>query len=229
MALDLSRLAMLEARLAGLLPAGLAVACTDPGDEVPRDEVFDTELAAMARAVPRRRREFLAGRKAARRAMAGLGLRPAPVMMAPDRVPVWPEGLIGSISHCDDACAAIVGRAKACRSVAVDLEPDLALPAELEPVVCLPQEQAWLASLPKDARGRAARLIFSVKECAYKLQYPVTKEILDFTDLRVEVDVDTARFVAQFRRDLPEFGDGQPLTGQFGVEGGTLFCVMCLM
>ena len=38
-------------------------------------------------------------------------------------------------------------------------------------MVGLPEERRWLDSLPEEVRGRSARLIFSAKECAYKLQY----------------------------------------------------------
>ena len=64
----------------------------------------------MARAVPQRRREFFAGRLAAHRAMEALGHLPEPVPMGQDRAPVWPQGLVGSISHGAGACAAMYGQ-----------------------------------------------------------------------------------------------------------------------
>ena len=226
MALDMSRLSMIEARLAQLLPGDVAVACTDPTQDVAPDEVFAVEAAAMARAVPKRRREFFAGRVAARRAMAGLGHPPAPVAMGADRAPVWPEGLTGSISHGGGTCAAVIGDAVRFRALAVDLEPDLALPDEVCAAVCDDTERAWIGNLPGEARGRAARLIFSAKECAYKLQYPLTGKLLDFNAMRIAVDVDNAVFEAGFNTAVGAFPKGHRIKGRFGVEAGIMFCVM---
>ena len=47
MALDMSRLSMIEARLAQLLPGDVAVACTDPAQDVAPDEVFAVEATVL--------------------------------------------------------------------------------------------------------------------------------------------------------------------------------------
>ena len=58
--------------------------------------------AALEGAIPKRRREYLAGRISARRALGAL-LGPSAaegdIVADDDDVPGWPEGVVGSISH----------------------------------------------------------------------------------------------------------------------------------
>ena len=226
MALDLSGLTMLEAAVQAAAPWGVHVAVTDPGQGASEGEVFYSEAVAMARAVPKRRNEFFAGRLAAHRAMERCNMPASPVPMGKDRAPEWPTGLVGSISHCDRACVAMVADKTRYQSVAVDIEPDEALPDEVMSMVCLPSERSWLDARPVDERGRLARVIFSIKECAYKLQYPVTKKMLDFSDVNVVLDLDTERFELRVARGCNPFGDHVKMGGRFGVEGGVTYSVM---
>ncbi|MDU8926226.1 4'-phosphopantetheinyl transferase superfamily protein [Alisedimentitalea sp. MJ-SS2] len=226
MALDLTRMSMLEGAVQAAAPREVSVVCTDPRLSVPDGEVFYSEAVSMARAVPKRRTEFFAGRLAAHRAMARRGFPASPVPMGRDRAPKWPTDLVGSISHCDAACVAVVGARERYRSLAVDLEPDEPLPEDILPMVCLPREREWLARLPQDQRGRMARVIFSAKECAYKLQYPITRKVLDFSDVEVQLDPEAGRFEITVAPGINPFGDKTPLCGRFGQEVGVMFCMM---
>src|SRR5687767_5250431 len=70
----------------------------------PRDlegfELYSEEAAALSpRAARSRHVQFRLGRCAARRALAAVQGAPAPVPVAADRRPLWPEGLVGAITH----------------------------------------------------------------------------------------------------------------------------------
>ena len=92
--------------LASPLVAGpVSLASTDPTIELP---VYPEEIAAVSNAVPKRVSEFTAGRVAARLALKQLGAPAMSVPMAPDRSPIWPPGLTGSITHTHSACLAAV-------------------------------------------------------------------------------------------------------------------------
>lgn len=223
MALDSTPLAELVAALERAVPSGVVVAAEDPA--APPEGLFDAEALAMARAAPARRAEFAAGRRAAHRAMERLGLPPAPVAMGPDRAPVWPRGLIGSISHCEGACVALVAQAGTLRAVAVDVEPDADLPGELVPVVCSESERAWLSGLAPGMAGRMARLIFSAKECVYKLQFPVTGKLLEFSDMEVDIDLLHQQFSTRFTGSRGVSMTGWCPVGRFGMVHGILFSV----
>ena len=72
------------------------------------DPLLPAERAALGQVVDGRRRDFAAGRHCARRALARLVGSPEPILSGPDREPVWPQGIVGSITHCDGYRAAAV-------------------------------------------------------------------------------------------------------------------------
>lgn len=191
----------------------VSVAVTDPAaDHAPR---FEVEARALARAGDSRRREFLAGRAAAHRAMEKMGLRPAPVPAGDDRAPVWPAGLTGSISHSGSACVAVVADSQHVPAVGIDIEDGAPLDRDLVPEICTLPERAWLATRPERMRGQLAKLLFSAKECAYKCQFMLSRELLGFADLEITADLETGQFEATFLRPVPGFEKGTWLGGRY--------------
>jgi 4'-phosphopantetheinyl transferase EntD len=207
-----------EAAARRLFPADVAVAALDP--RAAHAGLLAGEAAAIAGAVDRRRREFAAGRIAARRAMAELGAAALPIPSGPDRAPMWPDGIVGSISHTATACVAAVARATV-RSLGIDVEPAVPLAPELVGTVCAP-ELAWLDAQPAARRGLLATLIFSAKECAYKAQYPLTRTLLGFDAMRVELDPPAATWRAVFLRPVPPFAAGHALAGRLALADGLI-------
>jgi 4'-phosphopantetheinyl transferase EntD len=184
---DLSPLAApgLSPGLASLFPEGVVAAeMRAPGDA---SLLAPEEAAVMANAVPKRVGEFAAGRLCARRALAELGIADGPIMVAPDRTPIWPQGIVGSITHTEGMYAAVVAERKLLRGIGIDTEPACSVESALWPRILIRAELDWLASLERHERAAAATLIFSAKEAAYKCQYPSTGERLSFSDLNVTV------------------------------------------
>ena len=176
------------------------------------------ELAQMGGAVPGRVMEFVAGRVAARAAM-GADL---PIPMGPDRAPQWPAGWTGTISHA--AGWAVAAATQDPLFLALDLEADEDLPAEIGDEVLSADEQAWCNAQPH--AGRAGRLIFSIKECAYKAQYPRSRQVFGFD--RFAVSVEGASFAAIFTQDTGEFARGRALTGRFVQSQGLILTGIAL-
>ncbi len=177
-----------------LLPPTVAVAVAGPPDW--SGELLPAEQACLSdRAVASRRRDFTAGRVCARRALAGLGLPATPVTSAPDRSPVWPAGVVGTITHTRDYCAAAAARAAEFRSVGMDAERHRELNQRVRRAICLPEEEADLARLPAGVSWPT--VVFSVKETVYKVWHPVVGTWLDFHDARVTLDPDAGTFTAR--------------------------------
>ena len=214
------------AAIRAALPEGVAVAALDA--HVPRQGLIGAEHAATRGMIERRRREFTGGRIAARAALAGLGMPPEAVPMGRDRAPLWPAGLIGSISHSADVCAAILTRRGALRALGLDVEIDRPLPPALISVCCGERERDWLAARPAAARGRLAMLIFSAKECAYKCQYPLSGALLGYHDLEIEIDRAAGAFAAVFATPAGPFAKGARLLGRFGFQAGQVMTVATL-
>lgn len=161
-----------------ILPAA-AVAAELFGDE-PAD-LFPAEEAAIARAAGKRRREFTSVRVCARRALAALGQPPAPLVPGERGAPRWPDGITGSMTHCDGYRGCVLARTANLASVGLDAEPNDVLPARVEPVVALPAERAHIAALASTSPGVCwDRLLFCAKEAVYKAWYPVTGRWLGF-------------------------------------------------
>jgi 4'-phosphopantetheinyl transferase EntD len=160
--------------------------------------------------------------------MVALGVPVHPVPQGPDRAPVWPAGLAGSISHSESICLAVVGSARRYAALALDVEADDDLPAGILPHICTPAEQAWLSVQPQQMRGRLARLIFSAKECAYKLQYPVTRKLLDFDAFEITPDVESGQFEATLTCDVAPFGARHQFAGRFTFGAGLVLTAMAM-
>ncbi|MFV0512335.1 MAG: 4'-phosphopantetheinyl transferase [Jhaorihella sp.] len=209
-----------------LLRAEVAIGATDPRSV--RNRAMPEEVAGLPRASTKRRRDFAAGRAAAHRAMRGLGGPARPVRIGPDRAPVWPGGLTGSISHSDTACLAAVARSDMVRAIGLDVEDDAGLEPELVATICSETERAWLSGLPPAEAGRMARLIFSAKECAYKCQYVLSRTLFGFDTLEILPDPGTGRFEAAFAAAVPPFAAGTRLTGRFAIGAGLIVTAMTL-
>lgn len=218
--------ALVQALTVSVLPQGLAVVARDPRN-LPT-AVDPAEQGAVAHAVPARVAEFHAGRAAARAAMVQLSLPPRPVPMGPDRAPLWPAGVTGSISHSATACVAVLGHSHDWAGIGVDLEEATRLDPDLVPQICTLAEQSWLRAQPEVDRGVMAKLLFSIKEAAYKAQYPLTQNLFGFDGFEVQVDRARSQFSAKFRMQQGGFDEGTMLAGNFAHAAGLLVTAVAL-
>jgi 4'-phosphopantetheinyl transferase EntD len=163
----------------------VAVAERDPRDVVPEVGLYPEEVAAIKQAVLSRRQQFTAGRQLARRAWQALGRDPAPLLNDARRVPIWPSGLIGTITHTHSWCGAAVALASQVGGLGADVEASTPLDLPLWERVCRPEEQTFLNARPEPLRGLLAKGIFSAKESIYKALYPSVRVFLDFQGMSI--------------------------------------------
>ena len=173
-----------------VLPAGVEVA-EHAGPPLPA-ALHASEEPGVANAVPARRAEYAAVRECARTALRRLGLGDVAVPAGADRAPVWPEGVVGSMTHCDGYRAAAVARSDRWAGIGIDAEPHLPLPPEVATLVMSATERAALAHA--DPALCLDRVLFSAKESVYKVWYPVTRTWLGFED--VDIRLGDGTFVA---------------------------------
>lgn len=194
--------ATLDTPLRTLFPAGVVVAEL-VGEGLP-DALLPAERAVVATAVASRVQQFAAGRLCARRALEQLqGVAAQALLSGPDRVPLWPDGVTGSITHTEGLAAAVVGPGAAFAGLGLDVEPRGAVKPHLWEAVCRDEEVEWLHGLG-DAALDAATLLFCAKEAFYKAQYAAVAEWVGFKDVRVQFSLsgDTGRFVIEPQRPL---------------------------
>lgn len=204
---------------AGDLLAGLFDPPVEAAAAPPQAHLADLaagERTLVAKAVESRQREFAQGRLLARSLLARLGVAGSPLLRDDDRVPRWPAGSVGSISHTQGLCGVAVARTDEVEAVGLDLELATPLRPELRARVCTPAERGWLEGLAAAEAGRYGKAFFSVKECVYKACFPRLRERWGFQDLEVELDLPTGGFVA-----VPREGGlaGQRLAGRIAARG----------
>ena len=137
--------------------------------------------------------------------MAALGEEVTGIPRGADRAPVWPEGLVGSISHDQSGAIAIVAKRHRMLGVGIDIEPAAPLPEELAGSVLMRGERG--------GDGLSGRAIFSAKECVYKALYPLTGEVWPFTAIFVRPDPEKDRFEAEVSRAAGPLPAGTILAG----------------
>ena len=192
-----------------------------PGDP---EQLLPEERAGQATWVDKRLREFAAGRQCARRALRQLTMPDYALINGPDRCPIWPNGIVGSITHADGFAAAVVARNSDFTSVGLDAERRDRVGADLWERLFVPAELSWLQSLEAAQRSGAAALLFSAKEALYKCQYLVTRRWLDFHDVALRVDGHTEQrgrlAVAEGCRVLELWPEARQMRGRFAVHEG---------
>ncbi|MFH8884435.1 4'-phosphopantetheinyl transferase [Streptomyces californicus] len=166
-----------------LLPDDVSCAATRE-ETVPDGTLFPEEEALMARSVAKRRNDFATARACARRAMAGLGLPPVAVLHGHRGKPLWPEGIVGSLTHCHGYRAAALARAQDVLALGIDAEPHAPLPEGVRELVTLPAERERIGPQAEEGSGALHwdRVLFSAKESVFKTWYPVTGIELDFVE-----------------------------------------------
>ena len=203
---------MLEA----ILPAGAVLA--EESGPAGEHAMHPAEAAAVARAVPSRRREFAATRACARTALAalagegalaGVGSPAASALAGEAAVaipkgqggdPVWPRGVVGSLTHCAGYRAAVVAGVDALRTIGIDAEPHAPLPADARDIVGGADERH--PDPPLGPGVHADCVLFSAKESVGKAHFARYREWLGFPDLHVTLHLGGA-FTARRRTAGP--------------------------
>nr|WP_120492372.1 4'-phosphopantetheinyl transferase superfamily protein [Corynebacterium lactis] len=177
-----------------LLPGGVSFA-GHQGALATTPPLIGDEALAAARFSEARRREFAVGRQVARQALAGLGRAgEQSIGVGRGRQPLWPDGVVGSLTHTGDVAAAAVADVRALRGIGIDIERDQELAAGVAEAVLRPDEP------------RVDPVVqFSAKESLYKLWWPIARQWLDFGEVAVDVGADGALRYRIDRAVPPEF------------------------
>lgn len=214
-----------SAALAGLFPEG-ATAC-ELREPAGADLLLPAEAAGMGRCAPQRIQDFTGGRLCARLALSEFGIEGFALAVGKDRQVVWPEGMVGSITHTTGLCAAAVAERRKFAALGLDSEVVGDVRRNVWPRICGTAEIEWLERLPPQEQAAGAAVIFAAKEAFYKCQYPLAGERPGFHD--VEVLAPQEREWRQCRGGLLlrplrplafESYAAVPFSGRFLLQGG---------
>jgi enterobactin synthetase component D len=181
--------------------------------------------AELNRAVPKRKLEFLAGRHCARQALRALAPRlgEVPIAIAKDHGPVWPAGVVGSITHSRGFASAAVALIEHAFGLGLDSEI-LISPAtlvEVAPSIATVGERRALVSAGEASEQLLLTVVFSAKEAIFKCLHRHVAEYFDFLDAEItSINLGTGLFAGRLLRRLTEhFPAGLALRGRVAIDG----------
>jgi 4'-phosphopantetheinyl transferase EntD len=154
------------------------------GDE---SALLPEEIGAFAGSVTKVRRASGAARLVARQLLPRLGCAPRAIPKSTAGMPLFPDGIVGSLAHDSKMAVAAAAAKSQFLSVGVDIEPAEPLEPGLLEIIATARERERASYDP--FRGR---LLFSIKEAIYKAVYPLDGVFLDHHDVEVNVDDGTA-------------------------------------
>ena len=187
-----------------LMPGIFGAEMEDAGHPLtshPEEEIF------VARAAPKRRRDFALGRACARAALAELGHGGAAIGQGEGGAPLWPAGIVGSITHTSGYAATLAAEARLFSGIGVDAERVGGVTQDLWPRLFDAAERDYLMGLGEQSRAVMVTLFFSAKEACYKAW--TLKGALVFRDIHIAPE--EGGFTAT-RSD-------ETLRGRYAVEG----------
>ena len=160
---------------------GITIGCRaiSIGDEY---ALMPEEASAFVASVARVKRASGAARTVARQLLAQAGFPNHPLRKAKSGAPIWPQGVVGSMSHDSTMAVAAVAMRRDFCALGIDIEPAESLPPEVLEMVTTPRERAKLDEDP--CQGR---LLFAAKEAVYKAVYPLDQLFLDHHDVEVSL------------------------------------------
>lgn len=201
---------------------------------------------ALNGAVQKRKAEFIAGRYCAHAALAQLrgsldetnGAMTngqSAIGIGANREPLWPEGVVGSITHTQGYASALVARRNKVRAVGLDSE------TWIKPgsVACIrPQilttseghaEQLQLFESPL----HYLTLVFSAKESLFKCLFPLVNRFFDFHAVLIILQPSGSRTGGEFRFELlqnlnAEFHTGYTGRGSYAIHNNCVHTAVVL-
>jgi enterobactin synthetase component D len=162
----------------------------------------------LSRAAPKRIAEFLAGRYCAALALNAGGCWDGfELGIGSAGSPVWPAGLLGSITHTSRIAVAVVARKTEFRGIGIDSEPIMTSRSadDVAPIVIPEAAEVALARNASSAMDWRTFItaVFSAKESIYKCLRPLADEFFEFGDVRlVNVDLDSGILRMRIARPL---------------------------
>ncbi len=201
-----------------ILPACVAAseAWHDPEEAL----LFPDEQALLAGTADKRRHEFATGRVCARAALEQLGYSAVSILSGSSGEPLWPQGVVGSITHCEGYRAGAVARSAQVATIGIDAEPHWALPEGLLGRVARAEEQVALGQLRSNwPEVHWDKLLFSAKESVYKAWFQLSGRGLGLKDIAIAFDPLARTFAVRLMLPRP-VPDGPPRE----LSGGWTVC-----
>lgn len=182
----------------------------------------------MIRAVRKRKAEYLAGRYACQQLLREKGL-PTQVRSGAHRQPLWPPGLVGSITHIDDVAVAAIAEQRLVAALGIDLARWLD-DAHADSIAKMVVDNCEYCILSRSKRTHAEliTIAFSCKEAFFKAAYYAVGRYFEFENVKIiHFDWHGRRFVLEVASALSaRIPAGRIFDGLFFTTASSVFTVI---
>lgn len=135
----------------------------------------------LQKAVAKRKAEYLAGRFCAKQVLSSLNIHPCDILSGNDRAPIWPDNIIGSITHTQGIAMAMACHHADIAGIGIDIEQLMSdkQEQELQKQILHPEEYSQFKQLAEQI-SHPLTIVFSAKESIFKALYPSVKQFFGF-------------------------------------------------
>lgn len=184
-----------------------------------RESVNSMLPQRLQKAAPGRIEEYLGGRYCAFMAAKAIGITLSELEMSKTRAPIWPDDLVGSISHTKDFVISAVSSSNELLSIGIDAEKIISCQRResVQKLILRGEDKELLAKFDPKLREVLFTLIFSAKESLYKLLFPFCQCYFDFQEaFLTNIDLDTNSFIIKLISEKDELKSYKGVfSGQF--------------
>ena len=171
-------------------------------DHTPENfELYEDEKLATVKMKLKRLNDYRASRYCARALLEVMGIYQFPLLKSAEGMPIWPTGIVGSISHSGGLCIAVAASIDTyIQSIGIDIETAAPLSRGTLDVVCTKEEIARLETIGEPLFF--GKIIFSIKESIFKFFYPLYQQWIGFKDATVYLDLIENEFSVKFKETI---------------------------
>lgn len=182
------------------------------------DNLYAAESSIVRKAVLSRKQEFSTGRFLARKATREFGVPDQALLRGERGEVLWPDSLVGSISHTKEWCAVVVAGAGDVKGIGIDIEADRFRSVDAMSLILHDSELPAFNRIDGSQRIRELLRIFSAKEAIYKA---VSGRIGRYVDFK-EVCIHSIDKAGDFVGSAPEDCELDELLSQGKGRGGSI-------
>lgn len=156
-----------------------------------RDNLFEEYSiyfpSELDRAVLKRRAEFFAGRYCAKKSLLLLDGTVSDIHISPQRYPIWPTHVVGSISHSGNQAIAVTALKTSARGIGVDIqyEVDLKTCKTIKNQILFGNECEIIFKGSDSVIQTLFTIAFSVKESFFKAAFAEVGWYFDFSAVTI--------------------------------------------
>jgi 4'-phosphopantetheinyl transferase EntD len=154
-------------------------------------ELSPEEFKIIEATSNKRQQEFSTGRMCAKIALAAIDVHDISILTGDNREPIWPDSIIGSISHCRDLAGAVVSSSPQISSIGFDVENIKPLKNDISRIICTEKEKNLIKEQNDYPYETIVLLHFSIKEAVFKCIYAESHIRIGFKDQQLFRDSST--------------------------------------